>query len=110
MLRHVLTIVAVAFLLAALPSVAAAGQTKASAPTVAKAAAPAVTVNINTASATDLEELPGIGAKTAARILEYRQKNGPFKKVEEILESSRSCPYLLNISRLSAHRSVSGNR
>ncbi len=85
MFRAVPSIVAVAFLLAALPSGAAAGQTKAGAPTVAKGAAPATAVNINTASATDLEGLPGIGAKTAARILEYRQKNGPFKKVEELM-------------------------
>jgi len=43
------------------------------------------TININTASATALEALPGIGAKTAALIVEYRQKNGPFKKVEELM-------------------------
>ena len=43
------------------------------------------TVNLNTASATEFEALPGIGAKTAARIIEYRQKNGPFKKVEELM-------------------------
>ena len=42
-------------------------------------------VNINTAPLGDLEALPGIGAKTAARIVEYRQKNGPFKKVEELM-------------------------
>ena len=42
-------------------------------------------VNINSASATELEALPGIGAKTAARIIEYRQKNGPFKKIEELM-------------------------
>jgi comEA protein len=42
-------------------------------------------ININTASATELEALPGIGAKTAARIVEYRQKNGPFKKIEELM-------------------------
>ena len=41
-------------------------------------------VNLNSASATDLEALPGIGAKTAARLVEYREKNGPFKKVEEL--------------------------
>ena len=68
------------------------------------------TININTASAGELEALPGIGAKTAALIVEYRQKNGPFKKVEDILETSRSCPYSLSISCLSAHQSVSGNR
>src|ERR1019366_10556132 len=43
------------------------------------------TININTASAGELEALPGIGAKTAALIVEYRQKNGPFKKVEELM-------------------------
>jgi competence protein ComEA len=43
------------------------------------------TVNINTASATELERLPGIGPKTAGRIIEYRQKNGAFKKVEELM-------------------------
>jgi competence protein ComEA len=42
-------------------------------------------VNINTASASELEALPGIGPKTAERIVEYRQKNGPFKKVEELM-------------------------
>jgi competence protein ComEA len=51
------------------------------------AAKPAVAgpININTAPASDLETLPGIGAKTAERIVEYRQKNGPFKKVEELM-------------------------
>jgi competence ComEA-like helix-hairpin-helix protein len=74
---------------------------------VATATAP---VNINTATQAQLESLPGVGAKAAERILEYRQKTGSFKKVEEILESSRSCPFLLMISRLSAHRSVARNR
>ena len=51
----------------------------------AKPAAPAGPVNINTASVAELDALPGIGAKTAALIIEYRQKNGPFKKVEELM-------------------------
>jgi len=42
-------------------------------------------VNINTASANELDALPGIGTKTAALIVEYRQKNGPFKKIEELM-------------------------
>ena len=42
-------------------------------------------VNLNTATAADLESLPGIGKSTAQRILEYRQKSGGFKKVEELM-------------------------
>jgi len=42
-------------------------------------------LNLNTAKAADLEKLPGIGAATAARIIEYRDQNGPFKKVEDLM-------------------------
>ena len=42
-------------------------------------------INLNTASAADLENLPGVGAKMAERIVEYRQKNGPFKKIEDLM-------------------------
>ena len=108
MFRTVLSLV-VSCLLCALPSAAVASQSRTVVRSAAKPASTAV-VNLNTASATDLEALPGIGAKTAARIVEYRQKNGPFKKVEDILESSRSCPCLLMISSLSAHQTVSRSR
>ena len=41
-------------------------------------------ININTASAGELTSLKGIGEKTAQSIIEYRQKNGPFKAIEDI--------------------------
>jgi len=81
MLRTLMPALAYALLLAA-PVYAAKPQSH-GAP--ASKGAPAGIININTASATDLEALPGVGAKTAARIVEYRQKNGPFKKVEELM-------------------------
>jgi len=54
------------------------------APAPAKSA-PAALVNINTAPADQLEGLPGVGSKMAARIVEYRQKNGGFKKLEDLM-------------------------
>jgi competence protein ComEA len=50
----------------------------------APAAAPAP-LNLNAATAADLEKLPGVGAAMATRILEYRQKSGGFKKIEELM-------------------------
>ncbi len=41
-------------------------------------------LNINTASAKDLQLLPGIGPKIAQRIVDYRAKNGPFSSVDDL--------------------------
>ena len=51
----------------------------------AAALAPVTAVNLNSATQAQLEALPGIGPRTAALILEYRQKSGGFKKVEELM-------------------------
>ena len=45
----------------------------------------ATVLNLNTATQADLEKLPGVGAATAKQILDYRQKNNGFKKVEELM-------------------------
>lgn len=85
MFRTVLMLAVFAAAIAASPTIAAAQDKPA--PASKSAAKPASTtpVNINTASATDFEALPGIGATMAARIVEYRQKNGPFKKIEDLM-------------------------
>jgi competence protein ComEA len=42
-------------------------------------------VNLNSATAAQIASLPGIGPKTADLVVQYREKNGPFKKIEEIM-------------------------
>lgn len=41
---------------------------------------------LNRASAKDLEELPGVGPVLAERIVAYREQNGPFTEVEDLLQ------------------------
>jgi competence protein ComEA len=45
----------------------------------------AVRININTAGVEELASLPGIGPSYAKRIVDFREKNGPYKKVDDLL-------------------------
>ena len=45
-------------------------------------------VDLNTATAEELDTLPGIGESLARRIIAYREANGPFGSIEEIMEVS----------------------
>jgi competence protein ComEA len=42
-------------------------------------------VNLNSATAEELIGLPGVGEATSRKIIEYRERNGPFRRPEEII-------------------------
>ncbi|MFN8484917.1 MAG: ComEA family DNA-binding protein [Anaerolineae bacterium] len=62
------------------PAIGPAGA----APASGKPAAAGGRVNLNTATKEELDALPGIGAVLADRIIQYRQKNGPFQRPEDL--------------------------
>ncbi len=64
------------------PALAQGASGRTSPPSQAAASAQ---VNLNTADLAQLETLPGIGRVTAERIVEYREQNGGFKKVEDLM-------------------------
>ena len=45
-------------------------------------------INLNRATASELDSLPGIGPVLASRIIEYRKSNGPFLSVDDLLKVS----------------------
>lgn len=63
---------------------AMAGQAPSSVPQSGQTA-PQDVVDVNSATQTQLESLPGVGPRTAERIIEYRRDQGGFKKVEELM-------------------------
>ncbi len=42
-------------------------------------------IDINHASAEEFEKLPGIGPELAKRIVRYREKHGPFRRIEDLM-------------------------
>lgn len=53
---------------------------------ISKSAPSSAIVNINSASVSELDALPGIGATYAARIIQYRADHGSFKRVHDIVQ------------------------
>jgi len=51
----------------------------------AKKQPPSKPIDLNVANVKELQELPGVGAVTAQRIIDMRQKSGRFKRVEDLL-------------------------
>ena len=60
------------------PARGAAGSAAAGTPS------PTAPLDLNTASAEQLDALPGVGPATAQKIIDYRQAHGPFRSVDEL--------------------------
>lgn len=52
-------------------------------------------LDLNRASATDLEAVPGLGPVLAGRIVEFRQQQGPFRRLDDLLQIKGIGPKLL---------------
>jgi competence protein ComEA len=52
---------------------------------ISKKIPPSAPLDLNTATAAQLAQVPGIGAATARAIMRFREKSGPFERVEDLL-------------------------
>jgi comEA protein len=52
---------------------------------IAQKTPPTQPINLNTATIAQLETLPGIGPNTAKSIVDFRNRSGPFQRVEDLL-------------------------
>lgn len=68
------------------PPPVVAGDSSAGSSDPGSSADPGQAVNINTATARELEALPGVGPSTAAAIVEHRDRHGPFTSVNELID------------------------
>jgi len=64
------------------------GQEGVAPPPVTGGAVAGGLINVNTATNTELEELPGVGEVIAQAIVDYRTENGPFTSVDQLLDVS----------------------
>jgi competence protein ComEA len=83
--RWLYAAVLIACVAGAAPAAAAQEKSPASKAKPAAAATAATPLNLNTATVADLQALPGVGAATAKLIVAHREKNGGFKKIEELM-------------------------
>ncbi|GAA4526766.1 ComEA family DNA-binding protein [Brachybacterium paraconglomeratum] len=77
------------------PGAAAPGDAETGEAPAAGSSGASGVINLNTASAAELEELPSVGPAIAQRIIEHREKNGPFRSVDGLLEVSGIGPSTL---------------